>query len=100
MSYDSLLIDVCDLVQITETKWNKRNETTESGVKCRFTWRRKIVRDLNGEQAVSAGKVFFKTTATIKADTKIIFDERRFAVLQIRKPADSGSRHHIEVDIA
>ena len=100
MSYDSLLIEICDLVQITETKWGDRTESTTVGVPCRFVWKQKIVRNMQGEEQMSAGKVFFQKGVTIKATTKILFDGERFAVLQIRKPADSTARHHIEVDIA
>ena len=55
---------------------------------------------MQGEEQMSAGRVFFKNGVTIKATTKILFDGERFGVLQIRKPADSTARHHIEVDIA
>ena len=100
MSYNSLLIETCDLVQITETKWGDRTETTTVGVPCRFVWKQRIVRNMQGEEQMSAGRVFFKNGVTIKATTKILFDGERFAVLQMRKPADSTARHHIEVDIA
>jgi len=100
MSYNSLLIELCDLVQITETKRQDRSETTTVDVPCRFVWKQRIVRNLQGEEQMSAGRVFFKKGVTIKATTKILFDGERFGVLQIRKPADSTARHHIEVDIA
>jgi len=100
MSYNSLLIETCDIIQITETKWGDRTETTTVGVPCRFVWKQKIVRNMQGEEQMSAGRVFFKNGVTIKATTKILFDGERFAVLQMRKPADSTARHHIEVDIA
>ena len=109
MSYNSLLIELCDLVQVTETKWGDRTETTTAGVPCRFVWKQRIVRNMQGdrivrnmqgEEQMSAGRVFFKKGVTIKATTKILFDGERFGVLQIRKPADSTARHHIEVDIA
>jgi len=100
MSYNSLLIELCDLVQVTETKWGDRTETTTVDIPCRFVWKQRIVRNMQGEEQMSAGRVFFKTGVTIKATTKILFDGERFGVLQIRKPADSIARHHIEVDIA
>jgi len=100
MSYNSLLIELCDLVQVTETKRQDRSETTTADVPCRFVWKQRIVRNMQGEEQMSAGRVFFKTGVTIKATTKILFDGERFGVLQIRKPADSTARHHIEVDIA
>jgi len=100
MSYNSLLIELCDLVQVTETKRQDRSETTTADVPCRFVWKQRIVRNMQGEEQMSAGRVFFKKGVTIKATTKILFDGERFAVLQIRKPADSTDRHHIEVDIA
>jgi len=100
MSYNSLLINTCDLITITENKWKDRTTTTENAVPCRFEWKNRVVRNFEGEQVVSSGTVFFKSGVTIDATTKIVFDGRSFAVLNIRKPANSASWHHIEVDIA
>jgi len=100
MSYDSLLIHTCSVIQITETKGNVRTESITTGVNCRFMFKNRIVRDFTGEEAVSVGRVFFDKAQLMRPDTKIIFDGNRYAVLQINKPADSLQRHHLEVDIA
>lgn len=100
MSYDSLLINTCDIIQRTPDKWGQTSDVIQAGVKCRIMYGNRLVRDFNGEEVLSSAKIFFRSTVNIGHEDMIRFGGVKHAVLKILRPQDSIAIHHVEVYVA
>lgn len=97
MSYDSLLINTCSLVEYVKDKWGKKtSETVTAGVKCRimegvYKWV-----DEKGEERRSSAKVFFKSTATVGTHLYFRYGGIDRGIIKVLKPQNSTVHHHTE----
>jgi uncharacterized protein YdeI (YjbR/CyaY-like superfamily) len=97
MSFDSLLINTCDLIDKTTVAWSEETETLRAGIVCRIQYGNKWIRSYKGESVLSTALIFFQPTLVIGFQTRVVFDGREHAILNISKPQDSVAIHHLEV---
>lgn len=97
MSFDALLINTCDLIRISIDKWNRPTEHVTADVKCRIEYGHQLVRDFKGEHVLSTAVVFFEPDVTIDHKYKIRFGSVDHAIINIQRPQNGSSIHHIEV---
>ena len=104
MSYSSLLIHTCDLVDHLVGDWLEQTESITSGVKCRIEYANKLVKSPSGEEVMSFASVFFLISQAMTQNTKVrIYDVDNPAIysdhpiIRIEIPADSVAAHHKEV---
>lgn len=97
MSFDSLLINICDIVDRHTTDWSEETETIQLGIVCRIEYGNKWIRSYKGETVLSTARIFYKPTTVIGFQSRVRFDGRDHAVLNISKPQDSVAIHHLEV---
>lgn len=101
MSYDGLLINTCDLVNETKDKWGRITATVvTAGVPCRIEHGYRTVVDFKGEERLATAVVFFKSGQAISQDTRVRINGRDHGILDIQRPQDSVTEHHVEVAIA
>jgi len=107
MSYNSLLINKVDLIDITLDQWGQPTETITSDVVCRIMYTNKLIRNAQGEEIMSFAKLFFKPDQTINHSMKIrIKDPQNVAktighsIIKITRPQDAVKLHHNEVWIS
>lgn len=100
MSYSSLLIHTCDVLDRTFDWKGRATEAVTPKVKCRIEHKARIVK-VSGANGVvdvqSPTTVFFKLSAAIKPEARLRFEGREHGILEIQKPANSVADHHIEV---
>jgi hypothetical protein len=100
VTYDSLLINTCDIETVTKDKWGKPASTaTVTGVTCRITYSNRIVRDFKGQEVLSAAKVFFKAAVALVEGSRLFFDGRWHGILLIDRAQNSTAIHHVEVTV-
>ena len=77
---------------------NAYNESTytNSTIKARFEYKRRMVRNNEGEEVLSTAQVFTETQ--VKPDDVLTFDGRDWQVVTVENCVDlDGSVHHYEV---
>jgi hypothetical protein len=98
MSYESLLINTVNLIDLVRDKWGQESSrTVRNNVKCRIDYENRMVRDATGELNVSYAHLFFLPEESISLTTLVEFDDREHAILKITRPQDSVELHHVEV---
>lgn len=97
MSYDSLLINTCSLVEYVKDKWGKKtSENVTAGVVCRIMEEFRKIVDEKGEERLSSAKVFFKPNATVGTHLYFRYGGVDRGIIKVLEPQDSVTLHHIE----
>jgi hypothetical protein len=98
MSFNSLLIDHCDVVHREHDKWGKVSVTSiDLGVVCRWEYKNRLMRNFRGEEVMSYAQVFFKPTANVGQNDQLRHDGREWSPVRIERQEDSVGLHHLEV---
>lgn len=97
MSYEGLLPNKVDLIQVDVDKWGHKTETVEPDEKCRIEYANRLVRNFAGEVVLSSARIFFKKTASVHETTRIRYGSYDHSVIRLDKPQDASKIHHIEV---
>jgi hypothetical protein len=96
MSYNTLLINTCDVEHSTLDKWGEPTTSQTLGVKCRIEFGNKIIRNALGEAVVSAACVFFKASVVLEESDRLYFQGRWHGIQRIDRVQDSVNVHHVE----
>ena len=100
MSYNSLLINTCNIRNSAKDKWgNLTSDVITTGEKCRIVYANKVVRDFKGQEVLSTAQVFFKSAALITENSELEFDGRWHGIQTIDRAQDSANIHHLEVRV-
>lgn len=101
MGFSELLINSVDIVNQPLDKWGEPDGApTITTEKCRIDYENKMVRNLQGEQVMSAALVFL-TKDTAATEMSILrFDGRDNAILTFSKLQEADRIHHIEAYVA
>jgi hypothetical protein len=98
MSFDSLLINHCDIVHREHDKWGKVSVIAiDIDVVCRIEYQNRLVRDFRGEEVVSYARLFFKPTVNLSQNDQLRFDGREWSPVRLERQQDSLVIHHLEV---
>ncbi len=103
MSFDSLLINHFKVVQVTAAdKWVEPSEAVGFALPCRIMYENRLMKDLKGEEVMSAAKLFIKPVHIVFShEDKLQLDDEGYAkdhsIIVIRKPQNSVHIHHAEV---
>lgn len=100
MSYDSLLINTCDLIESVLDKWNVPTITVTAGVKCRIMYGYRLVRNVHGEEVVSFAKLFFLKTQALNNAMKVKIASVEHPIIKLSVHQDDTASHHKEVYIS
>jgi len=106
MSYNSLLINKVDLIDITLDQWGQPTEAVTSDVVCRIMYKTQLIRNFQGEEVRSFAKLFFKAGQTINHSTKVRITDPQDAknikhpVISLTRPQNSTMLHHNEIWIS
>jgi hypothetical protein len=100
MSYNSLLLNTCDIETATKDKWgNLTTAPVTAGVKCRIVYANRVVRDFKGQEVLSTARVYFKATAPVTEESRLYFDGRWHGIQTIERNQDGTKIHHLEVAV-
>lgn len=99
MSYNSLLINTCILEDRVEDKWGEPTVSVTTGVKCRWEFGNRVVRNFKGEEVLSTARVFFKKSQAIFETTRLRASptDKWHGIQKIERPQDSKKIHHTQV---
>lgn len=97
MSYNGLLPNTVDLIQVVTDKWGKKTETIQAGEKCRIEYANRMVRNFGGEVVLSSARIFFQRTANLSQTTRIRYGGYDHSLIRLDKPQNATQIHHIEV---
>ena len=98
MSYDSLLINISDIIRRTFDKWgDETTRTTAADRPCRIEYDTRLMTAYNGEEVLSFAVVFYGKNEAIDHQDLVKFDGIEHAIITIKRPQDSTIIHHKEV---
>lgn len=98
MTYDSLLIHTCSLIEkAIAGEFSPETEITTANVKCRVMYADRLILDLTGNKVLSFAKVFFLKTQSLSNATHVVIEGTRHRIAKHSRHYDSTVHHHQEV---
>ena len=105
MSFDSLLINLVRVVNITATDvWMEPDDSdVDDAIPCRIMYDTRLMKNYKGKEVLSAAKIFIKSPVTFEHEDKLrlSLDVPSYSIdhpiIIIKKPQNSVITHHAEV---